>query len=181
MIRESDRLNNFVEDFLQFARPGKYALGSVDLVSSLRDSVTLLRNNPEVRRKHTVTLNLEADQIRILGNPDQIQQVFWNLAQNALRAMPGGGPLTITARRTGSGGGEIVFKDVGIGMTPEEKEQLFQPFCSGFGGGTGLGLSILFQIIEDHRGKISIDSEKGLGTTVVLCFPPEVETDTDLL
>jgi two-component system sporulation sensor kinase B len=57
-------------------------------------------------------------------------------------------------------------------MSPEEKEQLFQPFQSGFEGGTGLGLSITFQIMEDHRGKISFESEKGKGTTVTLYLPP---------
>ena len=176
LIRESDRLNKFVEDFLQFARPGKHSKQLVDLAQLLADSATLLRNSPEVREKHTVALKLERQPISISGNEDQLRQVFWNLAQNALRAMPGGGTLTVSARAAQDGEWEVTFEDTGIGMSPEERDQLFQPFHSGFSGGTGLGLSIVFQIIEDLRGRISIDSEKGRGTRVTLVFPPESQS-----
>ena len=173
LIRESDRLNKFVENFLNFARPRTYAKHSVDLVPILRDSVTLLKNSPEIREKYSVNLNIEAQAIRILGSADQLNQVFWNLAQNAIRAMPNGGELDIAVRKTPEGIGQIVFQDHGIGMSPEEKEQIFQPFHSGFKGGIGLGLSIIFQIMEDHRAKITFESEKGQGTKVNLCFPLE--------
>jgi len=172
LIRESDRLNKFVEDFLQFARPGKHSKQTVDLAQLLADSTTLLQNNPEVREKHTVVLKLDQQPIPISGSEDQLRQVFWNLAQNALRAMPKGGTLTVSARAAPDGEREVTFEDTGIGMSPEEKEQLFQPFHSGFSGGTGLGLSIVFQIVEDLRGRIAIDSEKGRGTRVTLVFPP---------
>jgi two-component system sensor histidine kinase PilS (NtrC family) len=174
LIRESDRLNNFVEDFLSFAKPAQFTHKPLDLVPLLHDSVTLLKNSREVRDKHQVDLNLCAGQIPVFGDADKLKQVFWNLAQNALRAMPGGGVLTITARAADDGGAEIVFQDVGTGMTDGEMAQLFQPFHSGFAGGTGLGLSIIFQIVEDHGGKIHFDSEKGRGTRVTLYFPPEV-------
>jgi two-component system sensor histidine kinase PilS (NtrC family) len=173
LIRESDRLNKFVEDFLSFARPKQYAKHSINLVPVLRDSVTLLRNNPAIREKHSVSLNIEAQSVRILGSADQLNQVFWNLAQNAIRAMPNGGELRIDIRRSSEGTGEIIFQDNGIGMSREEKDQIFQPFQSGFKGGLGLGLSIIFQIMEDHRGKISFESEKGKGTKVRLSFPLE--------
>lgn len=173
LIRESDRLNQFVEDFLNFARPRQYAKHRIDLVPVLRDSVTLLRNNPEIREKHSVSLNIEAQSIHILGSADQLNQVFWNLAQNAIRAMPNGGELRISMRKTGGDTGEIVFQDSGIGMSPQEKDQMFQPFLSGFKGGLGLGLSIIFQIMEDHRGKVMFESEKGKGTRVSLRFPLE--------
>jgi two-component system, NtrC family, sensor histidine kinase PilS len=173
LIRESDRLNKFVEDFLNFARPRQYAKHSIDLVPVLRDSVMLLRNNPEIREKHSVTLNVEAQSIRILGSADQLNQVFWNLAQNAMRAMPNGGELKISIRKSSESIGEVVFKDNGIGMSQEQKDKIFQPFQSGFKGGLGLGLSIIFQIMEDHRGRISLESEIGKGTRVSLSFPLE--------
>jgi two-component system sensor histidine kinase PilS (NtrC family) len=173
LIRESDRLNKFVEDFLNFARPRQYAKHRIDLVPVLRDSVTLLRNNPEIREKHSVSLNIEAQSIHILGSADQLNQVFWNLAQNAIRAMPNGGELRISMRKTGGDTGEVVFQDNGIGMSPQEKDQIFQPFLSGFKGGLGLGLSIIFQIMEDHRGKVTFESEQGKGTKVILRFPLE--------
>jgi two-component system, NtrC family, sensor histidine kinase PilS len=173
LIRESDRLNKFVEDFLNFARPRQYAKHSIDLVPVLRDSVMLLRNNPEIRDKHSVTLNVEAQSIRIMGSADQLNQVFWNLAQNAIRAMPKGGELKISIRKSSEGIGEILFQDNGVGMSQEQKDQIFQPFQSGFKGGLGLGLSIIFQIMEDHQGRISFESEKGKGTRVSLSFPLE--------
>ncbi len=172
LTRESDRLNRFVADFLTFARPSRSKPCSIDLMPLIRDCATLLKNSPEVRGKYVIDLVLESREIRVCGDPGQLQQVFWNLSQNAVRAMPVGGVLTISAAQAESGV-EVKFRDTGVGMTPEEKQQLFQPFHSGFGGGTGLGLSIVFQIMEDHGGSISIESEKGRGTEVTLAFPPE--------
>jgi two-component system, NtrC family, sensor histidine kinase PilS len=173
LVRESERLNEFVEDFLNYARPRKYEQNHLDLVPVLRDSVTLLKNSPEVRKKHSIALGIEDESIQILGSAEQLNQVFWNLAQNAIRAMPAGGDLKITLRKKLPDSGEIVFEDNGIGMTQKEREEIFQPFHSGFGSGLGLGLSIVFQIVEDHRGKISFESEKGKGTKVHLTFPLE--------
>jgi two-component system sensor histidine kinase PilS (NtrC family) len=176
LIRESDRLNQFVEDFLCYARPRKYEKKPIDLVPVLRDSVTLLRNTPQLRENHTVNLDIEAQSVRIVGSIDQLNQVFWNLTQNAIRAMPGGGNLTIQLRKTPLESAQIIFRDTGIGMNREEMDQLFQPFHSGFAGGVGLGLSIIFQIMEDHQGKISFESEKAKGTSVILNFPLESKT-----
>jgi two-component system sensor histidine kinase PilS (NtrC family) len=173
LIRESDRLNKFIEDFLNFARPRTYGKQELDLVPVLRDSVTLLKNSPEIRERYSVYLNIETQAMRILGSADQLNQVFWNLAQNAIRAMPNGGELTISIKGALDGVGQVVFQDSGIGMSREEMEQIFQPFHSGFSGGLGLGLSIIFQIMEDHQGKISFESEKGNGTKVTLSFPLE--------
>lgn len=171
LIRESDRLNNFVEDFLSFARPRQYTKCMIDLVPLLRDSVALLQNNPEIRNTHSIDLNVEAESVKILGSADQLNQVFWNLSQNAIRAMPEGGKLRINIRKASEETGEIFFQDNGIGMSEEEKNRIFQPFHSGFKGGHGLGLSIIFQIMEEHSARISFESEKEKGTKVSLCFP----------
>lgn len=171
MMRESDRLNQFLQDLLYFARPGKYARQAMDLASLLRDSVTLLRNNPEIQDKHTVEFNLEDQPIIVLGNADKLKQVFWNLSQNALRAMPDGGTLTIRAGKSDDGSGRVVFQDDGVGMAQVEESQSFQPFHSGFADGMGLGLSIVFQILEDHGGKLQIESARGKGTRVTIHLP----------
>ena len=173
LIRESDRLNKFIEDFLNYARPRKFEKHILDLVPVLRDSVTLLRNSPEIRKSHSVSLNIEAQSVRIIGSADQLKQVFWNLAQNAIRAMPKGGELKISLGKASETTGQIVFQDNGVGMSREEQDQLFQPFHSGFAEGVGLGLSIIFRIMEDHQGKISFESEQGRGTKVRLSFPLE--------
>ncbi len=179
IIGESDRLNKFVEDFLNFARPGRYPRQPMDLAALLKDCVVLLQNNPEVRSSHAVHLKLESPQIPVVGNADQLRQVFWNITRNGLRSMPEGGTITIRARRLGDGGAEAVFEDEGIGMTHEERQQLFQPFHSGFAGGTGLGLSITYQILQDHHGHISIDSEKGKGTRVTVRLPEGRDAGTE--
>lgn len=171
LIRESDRLNNFVEDFLCFARPRQYSKCMIDLVPLLRDSVALLQNNPEIRNTHSIHLNVESESVKILGSTDQLKQVFWNLSQNAIRAMQEGGELKINIRKASEGHAEIFFQDNGIGMSEEEKKRIFQPFHSGFKGGHGLGLSIIFHIMEEHGARISFESEEEKGTKVNLCFP----------
>jgi len=181
LIRESDRLNKFVEDFLSFARPRKYEKRRLDLIPVLKDSVTLLRNSPEIKDKYEVNLKIDAAEIPIVGSADQLNQVFWNLAQNAVRAMPNGGELNISIEKTPDGTANVLFQDTGIGMNREEREQIFQPFHSGYSKGLGLGLSIIFQIMEDHGGKISFESEKGEGTKVNLCFPLEKQPSAPLL
>ena len=173
LISESDRLNSFIEDFLNFAMPKPRPKTVLDLVSVLGDSVTLMENSPEIKEKYSVSLDIKVSGMFVLGNADQIRQVFWNLAQNAMRAMPDGGNLAIQAYKNRDGAGEVIFSDNGVGMTQDETEQMFQPFYSGFSKGLGLGLSIVFQIMEDHNGRISFESEKGSGTKVILSFPLE--------
>lgn len=173
MVRESDRLNKFVEEFLAFAKPGRHSREPVDLIALLKETSALIENSADFGPDHSLVLKPLSSPVTVSGNPDQLRQVFWNLAQNALRAMPDGGTLVITASAAEDGSANLVFQDNGIGMTPEEKEHLFQPFHSGFTKGTGLGLSIVFQILEDHRAKISYESEKGVGTCVSLSFQPD--------
>ncbi len=170
LIRQSDRLNKFVEDFMDIARPGNYPKKAIDLSPILQDTITLLENHPEVAARHRINLTLDSTPIVVDGNPDKIQQVFWNLAQNALRAMPDGGELSVEGSRK-EDGAIVLFSDTGVGMTQQEQEDLFQPFQSGFQGGLGLGLSIVFQIMKDHEGRIVFESQKGRGTCVTLHFP----------
>ena len=179
VISESDRLDLFIRDFLTFAKPKPRPKTVMDLIPVLRDSVTLIKNSPEVKGKYYVSLNTETPDMLVMGNADQIRQVFWNLTQNAMRAMPEGGNLTIRATKPGNGAGEVTFTDNGVGMTPEEIEQIFQPFHSGFSKGFGLGLSVIFQIMDDHCGRISFESEKGKGTRVIISFPLEAAAIND--
>jgi two-component system sensor histidine kinase PilS (NtrC family) len=182
LISESDRLDLFVEDFLDFARPKPKPKTVIDVIPILHDSVTLMKNNPEIKGKYSVSLDIAVPDMFILGNADQIRQVFWNVTQNAMRAMPEGGNIAIRAVITRNGAGEVTFTDNGVGMTPEEIEQIFQPFNSGFSKGLGLGISIIFQIMDDHHGRIMFESEKGKGTKVILAFPLETRMqDVDVL
>ncbi|HYE74406.1 MAG TPA: ATP-binding protein, partial [Blastocatellia bacterium] len=105
------------------------------------------------------------------ADPGQLRQVFWNLARNAIKAMPEGGTFKIEiARSVDQSQIAIAISDTGIGMTEEQAERVFEPFSSYSAGGTGLGMSIVYHIINEHRGKIEIQSKVGLGTTVTIRF-----------
>jgi signal transduction histidine kinase len=100
-----------------------------------------------------------------------MKQVFWNLARNALNAMPDGGTLRAELENLASGQLRITFIDTGRGMSSEQVERLFEPFSSSTTGGTGLGLSIVYQIIRDHDGTINVRSREGHGTTITIDLP----------
>jgi signal transduction histidine kinase len=93
--------------------------------------------------------------------------VFWNFCENAVRAMRGGGTLTVTLDALGEDW-QVGFTDTGAGMTPQQIEKIFEPFQSNFEGGTGLGLAIVYQIVQAHEGKVWARSKPGQGTTFVL-------------
>ena len=172
LISESDRLETFIENLLNFAKPVPRPKTALDIVPILRDLITLMKNGTEIKGKYSISLDIVVSDMPVLGNADQIRQVIWNVTQNAFRAMPEGGSLAIRAVcAKDEDVGEVTFADTGAGMSPEEMEQIFQPFHSGFSKGLGLGLSVVFQIMEDHQGKISFESEKGKGTKVILSFP----------
>jgi signal transduction histidine kinase len=111
-------------------------------------------------------------------DPSQIKQVFWNLARNAVQAMPKGGSLEVTLRQT-SRGIEACFEDTGKGMTPEEIETFFQPTVStSQSRGTGLGLAVVYRILDRHGVRIEVDSEVGKGTRCILTFGERILSDS---
>ena len=112
--------------------------------------------------------------VLIDADSEQLRQVFWNLARNALQAMPDGGTLQATVQNHSHNRLRIAFSDTGRGMSPEQVEHLFEPFSSTTGG-TGLGLSIVYQIIRDHGGTINVRSREGQGTTITIELPSEHE------
>ena len=96
--------------------------------------------------------------------------MFWNLARNALQAMPQGGTLRATLEKNSNSRLRISFDDTGRGMSADQVERFFEPFSSTTGG-TGLGLSIVYQIIRDHGGTINVRSREGKGTTITVELP----------
>jgi two-component system sensor histidine kinase PilS (NtrC family) len=179
VLRESDRLNSIITNFLNYARPAVGNFTEVDLSEAVRDTLTLLKHSPDVSPWHTLDANLPHESIFISADTTQLKQVFWNLARNAIQAMPDGGTLRIKLEPHSNRRVRIIFEDTGRGMTPEQVEQLFEPFAKSTTGGTGLGLSIVYQIIRDHHGTISVSSSEGEGTTITILLPREQKQPTN--
>lgn len=174
ILRESDRLNQIITDFLTYARPRVRSFAEVDVREPLRETFTLLRHSPELRAGHLLEEDLPAAPVPALADAAALKQVFWNLARNALQAMPDGGSLRAAITPALPNGRlRITFSDTGRGMSPEQVERLFEPFSSSTGG-TGLGLSIVYQIIRDHGGTINVRSLEGEGTSIAVELPSAV-------
>lgn len=172
ILRESQRLDQAIRDFLTFARPGTFAPQRCDLARLIDDSVKLLRKSREFLRGHEVAMRYDALEIPCDIDPNRMKQVFWNLAINALKAMPLGGTLSIDVRLPKPGVAiEITFSDEGIGMDAEALAGYFQPFRSAFQGGTGLGAAIVYRLVEEHGGRIAVESSPGKGTRVSIGLP----------
>jgi two-component system, NtrC family, sensor histidine kinase PilS len=170
VLKESERLNKSISDFLRFVRPHEREPLTFDIAASLAETVALLENSPELTAQHAIECRLEPPSFSFYGDPDQMRQVFWNVARNAIQAMPAGGILRITTTLTG-GDYRIAFSDSGSGMEPRQLSAMFQPFRTGFPSGTGLGMAISYRIVQEHGGRIEADSEPGIGTTITIVLP----------
>jgi two-component system sensor histidine kinase PilS (NtrC family) len=171
ILRESDRLNSIITNFLSYAKPKVGSFSEIDACEAIRDTVKLLRHSPEVTEKHRIKDSLPPTPIFVSADTTQLKQVFWNLARNAINAMPDGGDLSIALETLPNNRVQIVFEDSGVGMSKEQVERLFEPFSNSTSGGTGLGLSIVYQIIRDHDGTINVRSFEGEGTLITIVLP----------
>jgi two-component system, NtrC family, sensor histidine kinase PilS len=168
VTRESQRLNSIITDFLAYSRGKKYHFDKADLVRLLEDTITLIRHRMTAENTGiTIECRFAATEAWVLADGDKIKQVFWNFAENAVRAMHDGGILNISIERAGDDW-QVSFSDTGIGMTPQQIEKIFEPFQSNFEGGTGLGLAVVYQIVHAHEGKVWARSKPGQGTTFVV-------------
>jgi two-component system, NtrC family, sensor histidine kinase PilS len=170
ILRESDRLNRIISDFLNYARPRSLVHETVDVGELLSQTFTLLRHSPELSERQKIEEIIPDSPLLADVDEEQLRQVFWNLARNALQAMPDGGTLRAEVKRNSANRLRISFTDTGRGMSPEQVEHLFEPFSSTTGG-TGLGLSIVYQIIRDHGGTINVRSREGRGTIIAIELP----------
>jgi two-component system sensor histidine kinase PilS (NtrC family) len=170
ITRESKRLSDALSQFLLQARPSPSERALIDIGPVVAGAVELLRNSSELGPQHRVEFEIDDGSHVCLADPDQISQVFWNLARNALEAMPEGGLLSISVASSAS---EVVLlvRDQGRGMGREQQQRLFVPFESGTRMGTGLGLAIVYRIVREHHGDISVRSYPSLGTEVAVRLP----------
>jgi two-component system sensor histidine kinase PilS (NtrC family) len=175
VLRETDRLNTIITEFLEYARPKTLHRQKINLASLVNETIALFRNSTQYREGVGVRSNI-APTIAVIGDPQRLRQVFWNLLINAAQAIADRGEITITAA-PGSGADEedavIGFTDTGAGIAEEHLDNIFDPFFTTKSDGTGLGLAIVYRIIEDHRGTINVRSQPGEGTTFTIKLPFE--------
>src|SRR5207253_4653421 len=168
VTRESERLNNIITDFLAYSRGKQYHFDKVDLMPLLRDTLTLLEHRLVAEGSGIrIERHFAVKEAWVLADGDKMKQVFWNFCENAVRAMKGGGILTVSLELCGQDW-QIDFADTGAGISPQQTEKIFEPFQSQFEGGTGLGLAIVYQIVQAHDGKVWARSKLGQGTTFVV-------------
>lgn len=173
ILKESDRLNSIITNFLGYARPATGNFTDTDVGEAIADTITLLRHSPDVNDDHVLSTAVGAKPIVISADVTQLKQIFWNLARNAIQAMPDGGNLHVALESIPNNRIRITFHDTGCGMSAEQVEQLFEPFSNSTSGGTGLGLSIVYQIVKDHNGVINVKSLEGSGTTITVELPKD--------
>jgi len=169
LVDESQRLSRILDEFLDYGRQRQTTLKPCDLVSLLRDCLSLLRRSEQVRPDHTIQLEAP-NRVMTLGDENLLRQVFWNLSLNAVQAMPEGGRLEIEVERRGPSV-LLRWRDQGVGMDEAARQVAFEPFVSSHRGGTGLGLAVVFTAVEEHGGSVDIDSSPGNGTTVSVMLP----------
>ena len=171
IVEESNRLNDKVTEFLDFARPRVPNLRACDLEGLLNRSLEFLQ--PEIDRLGiTVTRQFGLDSRPLVVDPDLLHQAFLNILLNAIQAMPQGGQLLVsTSPGPHDRGAEVRFRDTGEGIAPESLKKIFNPFFTTKERGSGLGLPIVKSIIESHQGAIKIDSAPGEWTEVAIFLP----------
>jgi two-component system sensor histidine kinase PilS (NtrC family) len=172
VLREAERLNRIIRDFLEYARPAPMASHAVDLADLLEEVVLLIEHRSlpadlKVVREYGEKLLARVD-------PQQLRQAIWNLCINAVQAMPEGGELRVGGRvvpGTGPPRLQLWISDTGLGIAESDLPHIFEPFFSTKAEGSGIGLALVYRVVQDHGGQIEVRSQPGAGTSFTLILP----------
>jgi len=176
ICQQVERVRHLMHTLMNLSQPGEDSRVPVELGPLLESTLDLLRERLE---QNDVACKVAlAKPATVLGCPERLERAFLNLLVNAVDAMPRGGQLDVTlSRREEPRELEIAIRDTGVGMPPEVKERIFEPFFStkassaGACSGNGLGLMVTRSVILDHGGGIEVESQPGLGTRFLVTFP----------
>jgi two-component system sensor histidine kinase PilS (NtrC family) len=185
VLRETERLDHLITDFLQYARPAPPRAVRVELAPVVDEIAAMLATTraqgPEGPVRHGVACDVETG-LAVRADEGQLRQVLWNLCRNAIEAMPEGGDVMLSASSQAGGCGgrndpqgrgtvEISVADTGFGIPEEEIDRVFEPFFTTKKQGTGLGLATVHRIVESNAGEISVESQPGSGTRFQIRLP----------
>ena len=174
LLKESDRLNRVVEDFLRLSRPQPLTMAPCDMDKELESVVMLVAT---AAKESGITLKLQAEEaLKINADKDKLHQVFLNIILNGLQSTVAGGSLTVKAQRRNNITGDhpevqITFQDTGGGIPDDLADKIFEAFFTTKKDGTGLGLAIAKKIIEAHGGRIEVATKLHEGTTFTVILP----------
>ncbi|MBG9537463.1 PAS domain-containing sensor histidine kinase [Bacillus thuringiensis] len=170
MLSEIERIEAILQEFLSIAKTDEISTEKKNIYQIFKNVVSLI-NTKAIMTNIQVELYTDSKDIIIECSENQLKQVFINILQNSIEAMPDGGRISIHIKEIGKDGIIISVIDKGIGIPEERIKRLGEPFYSTKEKGTGIGLMLSYKIIESHQGNISIMSEVGVGTTVTIYLP----------
>lgn len=171
IMRESDRLDRIISDFLEFARLRTPRRFPSRVEKSLSETLVLLKKNADKSTGIAVRLECAENLPTVFMDDEQMRQVFMNLAVNACEAMAGDGALEVAAEPEGASAVRVEFRDTGRGIDPESVGRFFEPFFTTKEGGTGLGLAIANKIVAAHGGSIRFSNRPGGGAVFTITVP----------
>jgi two-component system, NtrC family, sensor histidine kinase PilS len=169
-LNEMDRLNRIVTEFLIYARPKPLVKEQCDILEIVRDTVNLIKGGGEYAEGVRFAVDLPGSPVLVKADHGQMRQVLLNLTLNAVQSLTGPGTVKIMAESFW-GEAVIAVQDEGEGIPREDLDKIFYPFYSTKEGGSGLGLAIVYRIIEDHGGRIRVESAPGKGTKFTVNIP----------
>lgn len=170
ILEEIDRINSIVSDFMIFARPHQADFSKCNLASILQSAARFLEPEALLRNVIIIT-HFPNKEVLISGEKNQLKQVFLNILKNAIEAIPKGGIVTISIEEREKEV-DVIIEDTGIGMTEEQLKKLGEPFFTTKATGNGLGLMVTYKIIQDHKGRINVESDgQNKGTAFIITFP----------
>lgn len=176
VLREIDRLNNLITEFLDYSRPDQRPTTKVNLSLLVEEILNSLQYDKHLLKDIQLAKSIASD-MWILGFSEKLKQALLNIIINGCQAMGDSNNKMLSVELTASDKNKIIIKirDTGSGMTSEVKTKIFEPFFTTKSKGTGLGLALTHKIIETHRGLIYVNSEIGVGTEFVIELPNETE------
>ena len=185
-LRETDRLNTLIGDFLAYARPNPLSSQLVFIHEMMEDLVELIGGDPKFE-KVRIRIEYAPWVPQLIGDSAKIRQILWNILKNAVEAVlenPTGvvwvkvEGITVLERPEGEGV-RFRIRDNGTGMSPETAGKIFDPFFTTKENGTGLGMAIVYQLVKSHQGEITVNSKPGRGTEFTISLPSRPELTAD--